>query len=93
MSDSRQDRAGTVLVDQPSIKPTRKVLLGAVAAVLAAGLNALLVWLIGSHEAFAWLDDPNVRSTVPIFAGFGAAWLFRDRTPAAPPTNVTPLRH
>ncbi len=73
------------LVTQPSAAPTRKVLVGAVAGVLAAGLNHALAALVGSHAVFAWLGDPDVRSAVPIAAAFGAAYLVRDRgAPAAP---------
>lgn len=72
------------LVSQPGSLPTRKVMIGAVAGVIAAGLQSLVGSLIESHVAFAWLNDPEVRSAIPLLAGFAAAWLFRDRSTAVP---------
>ena len=72
------------LVSQPGVMPTSKVLVGAVAGVLTAGLQAAVGGLIDAHAAFAWLNDPEVRSAVPLAAAFAAAWLFRDRSAAVP---------
>ncbi len=73
------------LVNQPSARPSRKVLMGAIAGILAAGLNALLAWLLESYPPFAWLDDPQVRGAVPILAATAAGYIFRERTLAPDP--------
>jgi len=67
------------LVTQPTAAPSRKVLMGAIGGVLAAAINHGLSMLVGSDPNWIWLDDPTVRSAVPIIAAAAAGYMFKER--------------
>ena len=63
-------------IDQPTKLPTRKVLIGAVASVLAAITTQLLARL--GPEWLDFLAMPEMASGLPVIAYFAAAYLVRD---------------
>lgn len=70
-------------ITQPSGKPTRKVLAGAVAGILTVivtvGLKALGVGGI--------LEQPGIAEGLPVVASFAAAWLVKDLAPGLAPAK------
>ena len=69
----------TSLVKQPSAQPTRKMFMGAVAAVATAGLQHAAVNLASDVTWLAWLNGEAVKSALPIIAFFGVGYMMKER--------------
>ena len=70
-------------ITQPSARPTRKVLVQAVAGLVTAVLFGLGQQLVAAVPGLGFLADPGVREAIPVLAGAAAGWLVREVAPAA----------
>ena len=66
-------------VDQPTALPTRKTAAFALSAVLAAALLSVAEKVAARSAWLDWLAADDVKSGLPILAGFLVAYIIRDR--------------
>ena len=67
------------LVNQPTAAPTRKVFIGAITAVVTAGLQHTVVGIAGDVSWLSWLGNAEVMTGLPIIAGYGVSYLMKER--------------